>query len=356
MWRLFQCLLPILLLMGCASTPGISQRRYESLPEGVKLTYQAVSPSGLKQQLKPQISWVDTGNALSVFVWYREENGNPVFVLDCAYPLIAKGKKIWGVLDAHSDDGLEYGHPIREFMQLKYARREMRLNDSHSDADRGFIKLISIGPDGDKIYEMVYNSLSGHRGQEDTTACLVLVSKGGEAKLLTKDFFIGDGKNGWIAWGSNLDFKVEWITTSQKPMCKISLIEEEWYSPGVDGLDIPDLGIFRKGVFTGQLPLKKVMEPQYYVKSDGEMTINSLKDIFIKYFSDWRDSDWATPNQRELVTSLWIDELCRLNPKYSLNEKIPKGRVVFVPEANQYNRTIFDQVLKLEPKAQRKSR
>ncbi len=139
---LFSFLFLSLLLVGCANAPSLSRSRHEELPEGVKLTYQAVSLSGLKQQLKPQISWVNKDEALSVFVWYREENGNPVFVLDCAYPLIAKGKKIWGVLDAHSDDGLKYGHPIREFMQLKYARREMRLNDSHSDADRGFIKLI----------------------------------------------------------------------------------------------------------------------------------------------------------------------------------------------------------------------
>ncbi len=138
-------------------------------------------------------------------------------------------------------------------------------------------------------------------------------------------------------------------------MCKISLLEEEWYSPGVDGLDIPDFSIFRKGVFNGQLPLKKVMESQAYIESDGQMTINSLKNVLIKYFSDWQDSGWVTPNQRELVTSLWIDELCRLNPKYSLNEKIPKGQAVFVPEANQYNRTIIDKVQKLEPKTQRKS-
>lgn len=338
--------LMLLAALGCATSPREVALIMERVPEGARLTNVATSLSELKRQLQPHIVWQGENDRSWAFMWYREEEGKPVFVLDRAYPLINEGKQVFGMIDVRADEGLGYEHPIRQFSKLKYYREVVRLDDRRRDGNHSFVELVSTGPGGVKIYKVVYCSMNGDRAhQEMMECCLVLVTPDREVKLVAKDLpNEAISKSGMIGSGWQASYQMDWTGGSKSQPIQILVREKtEHYETG-EGATLPSLSIGRIGLLKGRLPMHVEWDPNQYVGGDGKLTVVGLSELMMKYFSSWHDAEWVTKEQREQVASHWRNELIRLNPSLPNGRPVHHLQNIIVPDGYAFDREVYKRV------------
>jgi len=336
----------LLLLGGGCSTGPHRKVTYEVAPQGLSLTHVADTSAELKRRLKPHLSWSCACGSSLAFLWYCEDAGVPVFTLDRAYPMVVDGRRRWATIDPTAEVRFDYHHPVRQFLSLKHLREEIRLDAPRHDADASLVRLISIGPEGSRIFKVASTSVMGDRPWAvDQECCLVLISTNGDVKLVAAGTPPdSSGKVGRIDISNSFDYEVTWTERNNRRPFEIKLTEDETYCETGEYAREGSLVFRRSGELTGQYPMKVRMQSAFSVHSDGPQSLDSLADEMIFFFSDWVDSEWVTPAQRRRVRDLWSADLRRLNPAVKPTQVWPAEHAFVAPDAPAFDRVVYDQV------------
>ena len=101
---------------------------------------------------------------------------------------------------------------------------------------------------------------------------------------------------------------------------------------GIDGYST-----LQKAEYSGPFPMvQRKIGPRYLDPNnlgyDGYRTLKELATSLAAFNSDWINNDWVTPQQRAKVLREWEAELIRLNPTLTLEEPLPKGQHILLPD------------------------
>ncbi|MGA2556220.1 MAG: hypothetical protein ABSG04_08095 [Verrucomicrobiota bacterium] len=326
----------------------------EKSPEGMRFLIQADSLDALLQKARPDLHWTDPDGS-AMFLWIQTTNGpgHWTFVMDQAHYLTQRGHSFFAFLDESSAAGLEFLHPLSQFLVLKFVRSPMEFPaGDHGDGNVSFADLLSTNKDGSALFRIVYCSNSGFRaGQEEIKTCLVYISADGQCHLATRDLgHEGAYPHGAIGGRDGFEFQIVWKSRRPAVPFEIRLRAfADTYETG-EYSDTRDYTTYQDGLLVGaRLPLQAKMSKTRYVEGDGQMTLLSLAGVLTSFYSSWITSDWIPQGQQPKieaqVMAAWLVELLRLNPSLGVNQTVPKGQsIITIPDEGQVGGAIYERI------------
>jgi hypothetical protein len=341
-------------------TPIATNISYQSeeAPDGVRFLNKADSLDALRRQAKADLTWTDPDGA-PIFLWIKHnpDQSHWTFTLDEAHFVTQDRNTFWCFLDNSSGDGLAFQNPVNQFMLQKFVRAQIEFpfTDYH-DGNESLDKLVSTNRNHGTIFEIVYcSNWGGNPLQGGTRTYLIYISADGKCNLVARDLGQnGTYSEGWFSEDNGFDFNVVW-----KPLrsaIPFNIKFRSWVDTEVsaeEGISyIPDFDYmtYQDGDLVGnEFPLMAKISAVHYVESDGKITLKSLADVLMFYYSDWINYDWIKPADQPRinaeVTKAWTSELQRLNPTIGLNQHIPKGqRIITIANEDEFNDSIYERV------------
>jgi hypothetical protein len=349
---------------------GIREREPESMPWNVHTLDYGDTLEALRKSAKPDLAWMDrddSGQETPIFLWIMQspDRSRVSFTFDSPHwvkrvddPIKsnAASKPFWCLLNPEDLRTHKWKDKVSEFLKQQFIRDRVDFpQENFPDGNQSYVELLAENERGARVFELVYSSTMGDRAhQELMKTYLLYASPDGKYSQASEDLgHQGAYPHGGESRYDRFEFNVEWKRATDNPPFAVSVRHAVGLAPASADSGDHEYEYYREGKLAGAMPLHLELRPEHYVTSDGELTLARLAEALAFYHSDWQDSRWVEAAERAKVKAevlcAWLTELRRLNPRFSPEEILPRGRRVFsVPD--EYK---FDEALrrKLIPKS-----